>query len=93
MAGSLNEVGLRYEDLLIEQEAAVQEALSYASPEVSTGRTRRLKRATDLSFKRKSLLDYAPDMKVEPFKMELEEDIQKILAREAEYAQLNMHKK
>jgi len=85
--------GLRYEDLLNEQETTVKEAISYAPPEVQTARTRRLKRATDLNFKRKSLLDYAPDMKLEPFKMDLEEDIQKIQARDSELAELNMHNK
>lgn len=89
----MKQIGLRYEDLVNEKEGIVAEALSYAEPDVVTGRTRRLKRAIDLSFKRKSLLDYAPDMKLEPFKMELEEDMEKIRAREYELAQLNMHNK
>ena len=71
----------------------MQEALSYATPEVATGRTRRLKRAIDLNFKRKHLLDYAPNMKLDPFKEELKEDLEKIKERDAEYAQLNMNQK
>lgn len=84
---------MRYEDLLVESNREVQEAISYAEPDVSTARTRRIKRAIDLSFKRKSLTDYAPNMKLEPYKMELIEDIEKIQARDAEIAQLNMHNK
>jgi len=58
-----------------------------------TGRNRRVKRATDLNFKRKDLLDYAPNMKLEPFKFDLIPDMEKIAAREEEFAALNMHKK
>lgn len=54
---------------------------------------RRLKRASDLSFKGKELQDYAPGMQLEPFKSELWEDVKKIEAREAEYALLDLHKK
>ncbi|KAL7552756.1 hypothetical protein ACHAWF_015994, partial [Thalassiosira exigua] len=86
--------GLRYEDLLIEETAQVKEALSLAEPDVLTGRTRRLKRAIDLSYKRKSLLDYAPapDLNKETFKSEIRNDIRKIQARDQEFAQLNAHK-
>ena len=47
--------GLRYEDLLNEEEKEVKEALSLADPDVLTARSRRLKRAIDLSYKKKSL--------------------------------------
>lgn len=47
--------GLRYEDLLNEEEKEVKEALSLADPDVLTARNRRLKRAIDLSYKKKSL--------------------------------------
>lgn len=85
-------LGLRYEDLLNEDEKEVQEALSLAEPDVLTARTRRLKRAIDLSYKRKSLQDYAPNMELDIFKREIYPDIEKIRARDQEYAQLNAHK-
>lgn len=85
--------GLRYEDLLNENEREVEEALSYADPEVITGRTRRLKRAIDLNFKRKNLQDYAPEMELEPFKEEIYPDILKIKARDREFALLNAQSK
>ena len=85
--------GLRYEDLLNEDEKEVKEALALADPEVQTARTRRLKRAIDLSYKRKSLQDYAPDMDLELFKKEIYVDIEKIRARDQEFAQLNAHNK
>ena len=86
-------IGLRYEDILNEDEKDIGEALELADPDVRTGRTRRLKRAIDLSYKRKSLQDYAPHMQLETFKAELVPDIIKISARNAEYAQLNAHNK
>ncbi|KAL7537629.1 hypothetical protein ACHAXR_007971 [Thalassiosira sp. AJA248-18] len=85
--------GLRYEDLLNEEEHDVKEALSLAEPDVLTARTRRLKRAIDLSYKRKSLQDYAPNMDLELFKSDIGADIDKIRARDQEYAQLNAHNK
>eukprot|EP00584_Thalassiosira_punctigera_P020254 CAMPEP_0172550274 /NCGR_PEP_ID=MMETSP1067-20121228/27818_1 /TAXON_ID=265564 ORGANISM="Thalassiosira punctigera, Strain Tpunct2005C2" /NCGR_SAMPLE_ID=MMETSP1067 /ASSEMBLY_ACC=CAM_ASM_000444 /LENGTH=115 /DNA_ID=CAMNT_0013337799 /DNA_START=49 /DNA_END=396 /DNA_ORIENTATION=+ len=93
LGNQLSQYGLRYEDLLIEEEAPVKEALELADPEVLTARTRRLKRAIDLSYKRKSLQDYAPNMQLDTFKSELMPDIDKIRARDHEYAQLNAHHK
>lgn len=90
--GHMN-AGLRYEDLLNEDEKEVKEALSLAEPDVVTARTRRLKRAIDLSYKRKSLQDYAPNMELDLFKKEIYPDIEKIRARDQEYAQLNAHNK
>lgn len=75
-----------------EDEKEVQEALSLADQDVITARTRRLKRAIDLSYKRKSLQDYAPGMELDIFKKEIYPDIEKIRARDQELAQLNMHK-
>lgn len=86
-------VGLRYEDIINENEKEVAEALSLADPDVITGRTRRLKRAIDLNFKRKNFMDYAPDVNQETFKMEIYEDVEKIKARDQEYALLNAHNK
>jgi len=71
---------------------ATAEPLALADPEITIGRQRRLKRASDLSFKTKTLQDYAPNMKLDPFKKEIYHDIQKIKARDAEIAQLNYHK-
>lgn len=86
--------GLRYEDLLISETAVTKEALELADPEVVKGRMRRLKRASDLCLKHKNLQDYAPPGTVyEPFKFELTPDIQKIKARNDEYAILDLHKK
>jgi ubiquinol-cytochrome c reductase subunit 7 len=87
------QIGLRYEDIINENEKEVAEALSLADPDVITGRTRRLKRAIDLNFKRKNFMDYAPDVDQETFKMEIYEDVNKIKARDQEYALLNAHNK
>jgi ubiquinol-cytochrome c reductase subunit 7 len=74
-------------------EPEVNEALELAHPDVVEGRYRRLKRASDLAFKQKSLQDYAPDMVLEPFKLEFTEDVNKIMARDVEFDLLNNHKK
>lgn len=74
-------------------EKEVKEALDLADPDVITGRTRRLKRAIDLSFKRKNMMDYAPEMNQETFKEEIYDDVKKIITRDQEYAQLNAHNK
>ena len=84
--------GLRYEDLLNSSKPEIAEALELADPAVRVGRQRRLKRASDLSFKTKVLTDYAPNMKLEPFKDEIWEDVQKIKARDNEVKVLNYHK-
>lgn len=93
LGNQLAQYGLRYEDILNEEEKDIGEALELADPDVKTGRTRRLKRAIDLSYKRKSLQDYAPDMQLDTWKVELLPDIDKIRARNEEYAQLNAHNK
>eukprot|EP00581_Thalassiosira_minuscula_P022629 CAMPEP_0184405114 /NCGR_PEP_ID=MMETSP0738-20130409/395_1 /TAXON_ID=385413 /ORGANISM="Thalassiosira miniscula, Strain CCMP1093" /LENGTH=115 /DNA_ID=CAMNT_0026761443 /DNA_START=11 /DNA_END=358 /DNA_ORIENTATION=+ len=93
LGNQLAQYGLRYEDLMIEENKEVAEALTLADPDVLTGRTRRLKRAIDLSYKRKSLQDYAPNMELDLFKQEISLDIEKIKARDNEYAQLNAHNK
>lgn len=69
------------------------EALELADPDVMKGRLRRLKRASDLCFKAKRLQDYAPDMKLEPFKEELWGDIERLRARNDEIALLDLYKK
>jgi ubiquinol-cytochrome c reductase subunit 7 len=84
--------GARYEDLMID-EPEVVEALKLADPEVLHGRMRRLKRASDLSYKAKNLQDYAPNMVLEPFKEEFYDDLLKIRKRDEEFEMLNYHKK
>eukprot|EP01083_Nonionella_stella_P024920 68634_1 len=93
LATQLQQTGLRYEDIINEDEKEVKEALSLADPDVLVGRTRRLKRAIDLSFKRKNFMDYAPDVDQETFKFEFYDDVEKIKARDQEYALLNSHTK
>eukprot|EP00804_Cyclotella_cryptica_P020790 CCRYP_016607-RA/>CCRYP_016607-RA protein AED:0.22 eAED:0.22 QI:26/1/1/1/1/1/2/401/115 len=93
LGNQLATYGLRYEDLLNEDEKEVKEALELADPAVQTARTRRIKRAIDLSYKKKSLQDYAPDMDLELFKREIYVDVEKIRARDQEYAQLNANNK
>lgn len=87
------QTGLRWEDLIISARAPVAEAMELADPDVIKGRMRRLKRASDLSYKGKQLTDYTDPAKLEPFKFELWEDVQKIHARDEEYAVLDLHKK
>lgn len=76
-----------------EDEAPIKEALSFADPEVVAGRTRRVKRAIDLSFKRKNMLDYAADVDQKTFATEVYDDVLKIQKRDQEYALLNVHNK
>lgn len=84
---------MRYEDILNEDEKEVAEALQLSDPDTIAGRTRRLKRAIDLNFKRKNFMDYAPDVDQQTFKFEFYDDVQKIQARDQEYATLNAHNK
>eukprot|EP00565_Helicotheca_tamesis_P008975 CAMPEP_0185724494 /NCGR_PEP_ID=MMETSP1171-20130828/957_1 /TAXON_ID=374046 /ORGANISM="Helicotheca tamensis, Strain CCMP826" /LENGTH=114 /DNA_ID=CAMNT_0028392357 /DNA_START=92 /DNA_END=436 /DNA_ORIENTATION=+ len=93
VVSQLEQTGLRYEDLLNSQEKSIEEALELADSDIITGRTRRVKRALDLSVKRKNLQDYAPGIKVDYLKEELYEDVQKIRARDQEFALLNVHNK
>lgn len=78
---------------MISDRPDVSEAMQLADPDVIKGRMRRLKRASDLSFKAKELTDYQPDMKYEPFKLEMWDDIKKIQKRNEEALLLDMHKK
>lgn len=55
MRRSLNEFGLKYDDVKIETDPDVQAALGRVSHEELQQRARRMKRAFDISFKRKSL--------------------------------------
>jgi hypothetical protein len=78
---------------LNEDEQPIAEALTFADPDVVAGRTRRLKRAIDLNFKRKNILDYAPGIEQNTFSTELYDDVLKIQERDQEYALLNVHNK
>uniref|UniRef100_A0A6U0QZL7 Cytochrome b-c1 complex subunit 7 n=1 Tax=Eucampia antarctica TaxID=49252 RepID=A0A6U0QZL7_9STRA len=93
LGNQLQQYGLRYEDILNEDEAPIKQALELADPEVLIGRQRRVKRAIDLNFKRKNFQDYAPNMEIDIFKSELYDDVQKVKAREQEIALLNAHNK
>ncbi len=73
-------------------EPEVNEALELAHPDVVEGRYRRLKRASDLAFKQKNLQDYAPNMTLEPYKLEISHDVEKILQRDVEFDLLNNYK-
>ena len=78
---------------MISAQPAVAEAMELADDHVVKGRLRRLKRASDLVYKGKLYTDYADEATLEPFKLELWEDVKKIEAREEEYALLDLHKK
>lgn len=78
---------------MISERPAYKEALNLQDPEILQGRLRRLKRASDLCYKGKSLTDYAPDMKLEPFKEEFYPDVLKIQKRNEEHDLLELHKK
>merc|ERR1711935_682511 len=92
ISSELNKMGLRYEDIMSRDEPEVNEALELASPDVVEGRYRRLKRASDLAFKQKELQDYAPNMILEPMKLEISADVEKIMNRDLEFDLLNNHK-
>mmetsp|Transcript_5239 Transcript_5239/g.15560 ORF Transcript_5239/g.15560 Transcript_5239/m.15560 type:complete len:112 (+) Transcript_5239:232-567(+) len=55
VAASLNEFGLKYDDVKIEQDPDYAKALDRVSHEELTLRARRMKRAFDISFKKKKL--------------------------------------
>jgi ubiquinol-cytochrome c reductase subunit 7 len=92
VAKSLSVYGLKYEDCLIEKPAVV-EAIDLSSPEINVGRTRRLKRAMDLSFKRKDLNVYAPELadpkNLKPFELEISGLVEKIERRDEEHDLVN----
>ena len=78
---------------MVSARPAVAEAMELADGDVLKGRLRRLKRASDLTYKGKVLTDYQDPASLEPFKLELWTDVEKIQAREEEYALLDLHKK
>lgn len=78
---------------MISERPSYKEALNLQDPEILQGRLRRLKRAMDLSYKGKTLTEYAPDMKLDPFKEEFYPDVLKVQKRNEEYELLELHKK
>lgn len=87
-------IGLRYEDLLNNEKPAIKEALELADPDYIKGRMRRLKRASDMSFKAKNYLDYKPEsVKLDPYHKDLWIDVEKIEKRNEEYELLDLYKK
>mmetsp|Transcript_7189 Transcript_7189/g.18274 ORF Transcript_7189/g.18274 Transcript_7189/m.18274 type:complete len:123 (-) Transcript_7189:138-506(-) len=91
MSNELNRMGLRAEDVLIE-DSAMKEALELADSDIAQGRYRRLLRASDLSFKGKEYQDYQDIKKLRPFKSEVWDLAEKIEAREEEYEVLDVYK-
>jgi ubiquinol-cytochrome c reductase subunit 7 len=77
---------------MIKDHTEVKQALECAEPHVLIGRMRRLKRASDLSYKGKELQEYAPNMKLTPFHFEFVADVEKIKARNNEKYALDAHK-
>ena len=87
-------IGLKYEDLLNNEQLYIKEALELSDPEYYYGRLRRLKRASDLTLKGKNYTDYAPSgTTYEPYVFELRSEIEKLKERDEEEALLNLHKK
>mmetsp|Transcript_980 Transcript_980/g.1927 ORF Transcript_980/g.1927 Transcript_980/m.1927 type:complete len:115 (-) Transcript_980:132-476(-) len=80
--------GLRYEDLMVKH-PVVEEAIDLQAPHVNTGRVRRIKRGSDLSYKCKNMQDYAPDAEINMWKPEIIPMVEKIEKREEEYELLN----
>jgi len=66
----------------------VQEALDLAAPEIVVGRNRRIRRAMDLSFKKKNLAVYAPEAakasQDAAYQFQISETVQKIRDRDEE---------
>lgn len=55
VSAELKRYGLKYDDVLNEALPSVQEAISRLTPEEKVARDRRLKRAIDMSFKKKGM--------------------------------------
>lgn len=73
MAFRLNQYGLKYQDLFNEHDPDVAVAIQRMSPELKLARERRLKRAMDISFKKKYLTaDQTTSLKpLEPYMTDL----------------------
>jgi ubiquinol-cytochrome c reductase subunit 7 len=70
------------------------EALDLADRDYILGRMRRLKRASDLTFKGKEFTDYAPTPAFEyVWKQEMRLDMYKIAKKNEEFAALNAYRK
>jgi hypothetical protein len=81
---SILNLGLRVEDLFTDQVEDFKEAMSFVDPDVTVGRSRRIRRAIDLDVKHKNFDDYAPHVDQETFKFEIWDYADRINAREFE---------
>ncbi|ETW08766.1 hypothetical protein H310_01284 [Aphanomyces invadans] len=73
VAKQLRQLGLRYDDALVET-AEVQRAVHWLNRDQSLARTRRLSRAADLSFKRAYLPEEIQNIQ-EPFNFYLQDKV------------------
>eukprot|EP00968_Pinguiococcus_pyrenoidosus_P029244 scaffold8444_cov258-Pinguiococcus_pyrenoidosus.AAC.2 len=80
-------MSLRYDDVVNEALPSVQEALTRLTPEEKVGRDRRLKRALDLSFKKKTMPEEMQNY--DPFQKYLYDHKEKALKEQDEREILN----
>lgn len=91
VTSTLNKYGLKYDDIKLEAEPDMQKALSRLSPEELQLRTRRMKRAFDIDFKRKYLPEELQHVQkpLDPYAEKLIDDAK---ARRIERELLNTYK-
>ena len=92
VGASLSTYGLKYEDIIIDRPNTL-EAIALSSPDVLVGRNRRVKRAMDLSFKKKDLKVYAPELakpeNLKPFEFQFLPLAERIKKRDEEFDLIN----
>eukprot|EP00636_Phaeomonas_parva_P019021 CAMPEP_0118869912 /NCGR_PEP_ID=MMETSP1163-20130328/13058_1 /TAXON_ID=124430 /ORGANISM="Phaeomonas parva, Strain CCMP2877" /LENGTH=124 /DNA_ID=CAMNT_0006804851 /DNA_START=97 /DNA_END=471 /DNA_ORIENTATION=+ len=88
VAESLNKYGLKYDDVLNEALPSVQEAVARLDPEEKIARDRRMKRAIDLSFKKKGMPEGSDG---KPFENYLYDHQQKVQEEQDEREILNRY--
>jgi len=67
VGAKLREYGLKYEDVLIEQDPDITAALARLPPHEAEARKRRIQRALDLSFKKKALSPEIQGLQGDPY--------------------------
>ncbi|TFJ84295.1 hypothetical protein NSK_004286 [Nannochloropsis salina CCMP1776] len=87
VVGELNNYGLRYQDLFLEDQA-VTKAIHHLSPEEQLARERRIKRAIEISLKKKYLPADLQKMQT-PLKPYLSHALDEVEAEETERKLLN----
>ncbi|GAB5030435.1 cytochrome b-c1 complex subunit 7-2-like [Nannochloropsis oceanica] len=87
VVGELNNYGLRYQDLFIEDPAVIK-AVHHLSPEEQVSRERRIKRAIEISLKKKYLPTDLQKMQT-PLKPYLSHALEEVEAEETERKLLN----